>query len=346
VHLIHLLSKNGIVQVRFLKLWTIMAATATTTTEQAISASPSTMPIEVRKRHFHIFGHGISFSKSPAIHTAAFRHYGLPYTYDIQETESIDDVAHLIQDSSFGGASVTMPHKLAVHKFCTQLTENARMIGAVNTLIVGEQEQEIEGSRRAERGSQVLTGDNTDWAGLQRIIKKHTESWPQSPRTGLVIGAGGASRAAVYALHLSGLKTIYIVNRTIANAEKIAQDFQNIFQTSVLPSLDSLVEAPDVIVGTIPADRTSKDDFLNGTLFGKSRGLCIDMSYKPRRTPLLAAAERQIGWATVPGLEVLLHQALTQFELWTGLPAPEEVMEREIDADNRQTDRTSRDGKL
>jgi shikimate-5-dehydrogenase len=322
-----------------------MAATAATTTKQAASTSPCTVPSEVAKKHFYIFGHGISFSKSPVIHTAAFSHYGLPHTYDIQETESIDDVAHLIQDGSFGGASVTMPHKLAVHKFCGELTENASMIGAVNTLIVREQERQVEGSRRGERGRRVLVGDNTDWAGLQRIIKKYTESWPESPRTALVIGAGGASRAAVYALHLSGLK-IFIANRTIANAKKIALDFQDISQISVLLSVDSLSEAPDIIVGTIPADRTSKDDFLNGTLFGKSRGLCIDMSYKPRRTPLLAAAERQIGWATVPGLEVLLHQAFTQFELWTGLPAPEEVMEREIDADNRQTDSTSRDGKL
>jgi shikimate-5-dehydrogenase len=306
----------------------------------------STTPDQAKKKHFHIFGHGISFSKSPAIHTSAFHHYGLPHTYDIQETDSIDNVSHLIQDASFGGASVTMPHKLAVHKFCGELTEHARRIGAVNTLIVREPELALNGSRHGERGRQVLVGDNTDWAGLHTIIEKQTKSWPQRPRVGLVIGAGVASRAAVYALHQAGANRIYIANRTVANAENIANDFKDIAHISVLSSLDSLTEAPDIIIGTIPADRTSEDDFHNSTLFGKRRGLCIDMSYKPRRTPLLAITERQTGWDTVSGVEVLLHQAFTQFELWTGLPAPEEVMEREIDVDERQTGVTNRDGKL
>jgi shikimate-5-dehydrogenase len=292
---------------------------------------------EKEKKHFHIFGHGISFSKSPAIHSAAFRYYGLPHTYDIQETESIDGIAHLIQDASFGGASVTMPHKLAVHKFCGELTENARTIGAVNTLIVRREEDNEQKPRRGlpgESARRLLVGDNTDWAGLHRIITKRTEAWPEGPRTGLVIGAGGASRAAVYALHRSGLKTIFIVNRTVANAEKMARDFEKTARVSVLPSLHSLSEAPDIIIGTIPADRTTEDDFHHPTLFGgSSRGLCIDMSYKPRRTPLLAVTKRQTGWDTVPGLEVLLHQAFAQFELYTGLPAPEDVMEREIDID-------------
>ena len=292
----------------------------------------------VKRKHFHIFGHGISFSKSPAIHQAAFRHYGLAHTYDIQETASVDDVvvADLIRDESFGGASVTMPHKLAVHKFCSELTEHARRIGAVNTLIVQPDEAAVangvaNGSNSSR--SMLVVGDNTDWTGLHSIIASHTASWPRRPRTGLVIGAGGAARAAVYALHRAGLGSIFIVNRTAANAEKIARDFRDIAHVSAVPGLDGLPEAPDVVVGTIPADRTTEDDFLGGQaplLFAKSRGLCIDMSYKPWRTPLLAVAERQKGWETVPGVQVLLHQAFAQFELWTGLPAPREVMEQQV----------------
>lgn len=300
----------------------------------AATSVPSKIPYEMIKKHFHIFGQGISFSRSPAIHTAAFRHCGFPHTYDIQETESIDDVRHLIQDASFGGASVTMPHKLVIRKFCTELTEHAGRIGAVNTLIV--RHEVVAGTSR-----RVLVGDNTDWAGLQRIIQERTASWPRRPQTGLVVGAGGASRAAVYAMHLSGLKRIFIVNRTVPNAEKIARDFQDISQVSVLRNLDGLQEGPDIIIGTIPAGWTGEDDFLSGVLFAKSQGLCIDMSYKPRKTPLLAVAERQTGWDTVPGMEVLLHQAFAQFQLWTGLPAPEEVMEREIGLDDRQIDATS-----
>lgn len=143
----------------------------TATSTLASTPASGTTTAEPRKRCFHIFGHGISFSKSPAIHTAAFRHYGLSYTYDIQETKSIDEVAHLIHNASFGGASVTMPHKLAVHKFCGELTETAGRIGPVNTLIVRAPAPTGSGGRRDERGrAAVLLGDNTDWAGLHRII--------------------------------------------------------------------------------------------------------------------------------------------------------------------------------
>ena len=223
-----------------------------------------------------------------------------------------------------------MPHKLAVHKFCDEVTDHTRRIGAVNTLIV-PQEDGASASRR------LFVGDSTDWAGLHKIIKKQTHSWPRRPHIGLVTGAGGASRAVVYTLHQSGVNRIFIFNLTVANAEKIARDFQDLARVSVVPSLDSLREAPDVIIGTIPADRAREDDFDNCGLFGKSPGLCIDMSYKPRPMPLLAVAERRADWDTVEGFAVLLHQAFTQFELWTGLPAPKEVMNQEIDTCRRET---------
>jgi len=307
-----------------------------------MSASEDTMHLARTSmespKHFHIFGHGISFSMSPAIQTAAFRHYGLSHTYDICETESIDQVADLVHDPSFGGASVTMPHKLAVHKFCDEQTQHARRIGAINTLVLRE-------AGEGERRRRVLVGENTDWSGLRAIIKQETESWTDLPRVGLVIGAGGASRAALYALHQFGLKRIYIVNRTVANAEKIADDFGSLFHIAVLPDLQSLTEPPEIIVGTIPADRSREEDFR--TLFPASRGLCIDMSYKPRKTPLLAAAEKHSGWRMIQGVEVLLYQAFDQFELWTGLTAPVDAMAQQVNVHvrSRQTELASRNGK-
>ena len=79
--------------------------------------------------HFHIFGNGISFSISPTIHNAGFKYHSLPYTYDIRESDTIDDVADLISDKQFRGASVTMPHKLHVHEYCAEQTETAKLIG-------------------------------------------------------------------------------------------------------------------------------------------------------------------------------------------------------------------------
>lgn len=271
-------------------------------------------------KHFHIIGQGISFSKSPAIHTAGFRHYGLPHTYDIMEPADINNVASLVEDELFGGASVTMPHKLNVHIFCEQQTDHARHIGAINTLIV----------KSDELGQKHIVGDNTDWSGLYSIISAKTKSWADRPRCGLVIGAGGASRAALYALYQSSVSEIFMVNRTRANAEKVARDFASIFHVKIVPSLRDLDLQPDIIIGTIPADVTSKNDF--AMLFEDSNrnGLCIDMAYKPQRMPLLVAAEGCPGWDRITGLEVLLYQAFDQFELWTGLKAPQDDMAEAI----------------
>lgn len=275
---------------------------------QSTSSSNGT----VAPKNFHIFGKGISFSISPTIHNAGFTHYGLPYKYDIRESSNVDGVAGLILDKQFGGASVTMPHKLQVHKLCTDQTETARLIGAINTLV-------IKGSGDERR----IIGDNTDWSGLHRIISDYATRTGQQSNIGLVIGAGGASRAALYAMHKAGIQRIYLVNRTFATAEKVKEEFKSVFEITVIPSLEALAEHPDVIVGTVPAETTTEDRF--SAIFG-SRGLCIDMSYKPRQTPLLSVAQRSEGWYTVTGVEVLLAQAYDQFYLWTGCEPPREKM--------------------
>ncbi|CAG8127497.1 unnamed protein product [Penicillium salamii] len=267
-------------------------------------------------KNFHIFGKGISFSVSPTIHNAGFEHHSLPYNYTIRESDSIDGVASLIADDRFGGASVTMPHKLQVHKFCDEQTETVRLIGAINTLVVKEN-----GTRR------TITGDNTDWSGLYSIILSHSREKQQHPSVGLVIGAGGASRAALFSMHKAGIKKIFVINRTLATAEKVKEDFSQVFDIEVIETLDTIPEKPDVIIGTVPADTTTEGQF--ASLFGP-RGLCIDMSYKPRQTPLLTAAQKHRDWDRVTGVEVLLAQAFDQFRLWTKLEPPKEVMTEAI----------------
>lgn len=151
--------------------------------------------------------------------------------------------------------------------------------------------------------------------------------------TGLVIGAGGASRAALYALYQLDIRDIFLVNRTISTAEKIARDFSALFEINVLPSLE-VVETmgvrPDVVIGTIPADRTTVRDFPTA-LFVKGKGVCVDMAYKPRETPLLSVARGREGWVTVTGVEALLEQAVVQSELWLGVVAPKEEMAKALE---------------
>ncbi|CAI7602924.1 unnamed protein product [Penicillium pancosmium] len=263
---------------------------------------------------FHIFGSGISFSISPTIHNSGFQHYGLPFTYDIRESPSIDDVADLISDEKLGGANT------------------AKLIGAINTLVI----------KNTSDGRTVI-GDNTDWSGLHTIIADYSKVAPQKPTVGLVIGAGGASRAALYAMHRAGIQHIYLVNRTQSVAEKVKEDFRPAFEITILPNLQELPRMPHVIIGTVPATVTTEDQFSG--IFGSS-GLCIEMAYKPRQTPLLTVAQKHPGWQTVTGLEVLLAQGYDQFGLWTGLEPPREKMVEAVAEHEREKARKEMAGLL
>lgn len=214
-----------------------------------------------------------------------------------------------------------MPHKLSISTYCTEISSPAKIIGAINTLVVT---YDSKGERSGMRG------ENTDWSGLVSCLKTKGRGVLEGAKTGLVIGAGGASRAALYALYQIGIKNIFLVNRTSSTAEKIAQDFSGLFEITVLSSLKDVVIRPNIIIGTIPADKTSVEDFPEG-LFATEKGVCVDMAYKPRETPLLKVAKVRDGWVAVTGVEVLLEQAFDQSELWLGLPAPKEKMIRALE---------------
>ena len=156
----------------------------------------------------------------------------------------------------------------------------------------------------------------------------------ENAKAGLVIGAGGAARAALYAMFQCGIPQIYLVNRTRSTAEDVARHYAPIFDITVLSSLSEIAESchlsPDVIIGTITADKTWKEDFPD-SIFANEKGVCVDMSYKPRMTPLLKRAATNGHWKTVTGVEVLMQQGFMQSELWLALPAPKEVMIQELE---------------
>ena len=239
-----------------------------------------------------------------------------------------------------------MPHKLAVSRLCDEVKVHAKRVGAINTLIVEEEEaseksaDETLGARATRR--RKIVADNTDWSGLVAAIRQKTPSLSHAPETGLVIGARGASRAALYALHQMVCNiSIYLVNRTQSSAEAIAKDCRPIFPIRVLPSLADVHAdcAPDIIIGTIPADKKN-DSYFPQALISQPQGICVDMAYKPGITPLLTAAKRNGGWQTLSGVEVLLEQAFDQFRLWTGLPAPQDVMKDALVSHDRRIAKT------
>ncbi|KAJ3335757.1 3-dehydroquinate dehydratase (3-dehydroquinase) [Gonapodya sp. JEL0774] len=293
------------------------------------------------EKHFFLFGSPIAHSQSPTIHNTGFKELGLPYTYKLSETTSWTELQAVIEEHArvrrFGGGSVTIPLKEDVVRYgvVDELSDAAKRIGAVNTLVA------VYGEEYGEKGYRIV-GDNTDWLGIRRSVWKRLGSSAGGLGTvGVVIGGGGTSRAACYALKQMECEDIRIWNRTLAKAEHLAAEFGGTVIRDLKDALKSLRNADDtarettfVIVGTIPAQAQNGLDFpglfsepnpfkpvANGALLSEhvaavdakglplagipsrkpsASGVVVDMAYRPRRTSLLtqaiSAEAIAVGW--------------------------------------------------
>lgn len=312
----------------------------------------------VPAKKFALFGKPIAHSLSPCLHNTAYHTLGLPHRYERQETDTItDEVRAYIRSPTFGGASVTIPLKLDIIPLLDELTPDAKIIGAINTVI----------PVRSPTGDLIkLVGDNTDWVAIHSLAAQSLPVAARRDLTALIIGAGGSARAALYAAHKLGATKIYLYNRTYDNAVKLQKTLPAEWAVEVVPSLEQpLVPAPRVIVSNVPADGTSLDPASGAGVIMPSAilshpkgGVCIDMSYKPFHTPLLELvrlrneedAKEQAAkpavvrsaddpedesvpdnassqWTPIPGFTILLEQGCHQFERWTGREAPRATVE-------------------
>ncbi|KAI0205808.1 EPSP synthase-domain-containing protein, partial [Astrocystis sublimbata] len=289
---------------------------------------------ELEKKQFYLFGKPISASRSPALHNALFQQSGLPHEYSRFETDEAKDLEAIIRAPDFGGASVTIPLKLDIMPLLDDISDAAKTIGAVNTVIPVPS---------GEGGKTVrLLGDNTDWmgmvyslraAGLTRSANASASSQDKNKDTdkdaasGMVVGSGGTTRGAVYALHSLGFSPIYLVARNKSSVESIISSFPDTYNLVHVDESSAVRHLPSVIISTVPADRPVEPamrELLVSVLRqpremgGRSSRIFLEMAYKPRQTPLMGLAEES-GWVTIPGLEVLTSQGFYQFQMWTGI---------------------------
>ncbi|TVY40289.1 Pentafunctional AROM polypeptide [Lachnellula occidentalis] len=276
---------------------------------------------EVQPKQFYLFGDPISASRSPALHNTLFQQVGLPHEYSGLETDQVEDVVELIRSPDFGGASVTIPLKLDIIPFLDDVTDAAKLIGAVNTIIP---------TPGQPGGPPRLLGENTDWLGMTYSLVSHSYSTSSSeaPGSALVIGAGGTARAAIYALQSLAHKPIYIVSRTPSKLASMISSFPADFNIVPLnlSEAEALTEVPHVAIGTIPADRPIEQNMrevlaaiIRHPKADKTRQrTLLEMAYKPSTTALMQMAS-DAGWVTIPGLEVLSAQGWYQFQKWTGI---------------------------
>ena len=257
-----------------------------------------------------IIGDPVAHSLSPAMHNAVLRRSGFRFFY-LPFHVAPDRLKGFVRDVPLlhlAGFNVTIPHKEAILKYLSWVSPEAKAIGAVNTVVVS-------GAR--------LKGYNTDAPGYLRSLVEETGFRPKG-KSVLVLGAGGAARAVLYALATAGVKQVLIANRTASRAKTLAGEFSRKFRRvefAAIPlkneALQASLPATDLLVNTTSVG-------LCGTAFRglplkhlKRTAVVSDLVYKPLKTPLLRAAERR-GFKIHTGDGMLLHQGALAYHLWTG----------------------------
>ena len=267
---------------------------------------------------YGIIGNSVSHSLSPYMHNAAFKHNRLNAVYAPLEVSNVNEfIKRAVRKETreikwnLRGLSVTVPHKETILKHIDFVDDDAKKIGAVNTVKI------VEGK---------LHGYNTDAEGF---ITPLINSYGNLKDVNIgIIGNGGAARACVYALKKEGAN-VTIFARDPKKAKSLATELNVEF--SALPTLDSKLDAQDVLVNCTPLGTIG--EFENQTPLDteqiKNVNLVYDLVYNPKETILLRTA-KEAGLKTIGGLEMLLAQGMKQYEIWTSLEAPSKIMRQSI----------------
>ncbi|MEA3336553.1 MAG: shikimate dehydrogenase [Chloroflexota bacterium] len=270
-----------------------------------------------RSRRVGLLGWPVGHSVSPAMHNAAFLAMGLAWHYQalpVHPDQLGERLAELV-DSGFRGTNVTVPHKQAVVALIDEISHAARVIGAVNTVIVGP--------------DGYLSGDNTDWQGFLHPLDGH--GFDLAGKQVVLLGAGGSARAVCYALARRKVASITIWNRKAGRAEQLAVHCHSFFPEVTVAFGTDLATLPvseaDMVVNTTPVGMWPKD---GETAWPSdeplpAEALFYDLVYRPQRTLFLQQAERA-GCATQDGLDMLVAQGAISIELWTGQSPPMDIM--------------------
>jgi 3-dehydroquinate dehydratase/shikimate dehydrogenase len=263
--------------------------------------------VDVATRVYGVVGDPIAHSLSPAIMNAAFRRENVNAVYLTLHAKTMKDLLTCVRDIPIHGISVTMPYKEAIVPHLDNTDSHTTKIGACNTVV------------RAQDGK--LYGFNTDAAGIVRPLERRLNTL-EGARI-LVLGAGGAARAAVFGLKERGCE-VYILNRSLAPAKKLAHQARA--RIVKRPDLKKL--AFDVIINATPVGmgNTRETPLQEKEINAR---YVFDMVYDPAETRLLKLAKER-GAQIIPGIEMFVHQAARQFEIWTGKPAPWDEMLRVV----------------
>lgn len=270
-----------------------------------------------------VIGYPVDHSLSPLIHNTWIAQYGIDANYRAINVlpQNLQQWVESLAQTGFAGFNVTLPHKVDIMNLCDTVDDRARRIGAVNTVT-------LDGAGR-------LHGTNTDAFGFIQNLREECPVWAPENGPAMILGAGGAARAAVYALLESGVDQIVICNRNADRAAALAQDARAFVARDVsIQTLDWHDRSKGVFAAALLVNTTSLG--MNGQPpldIDLSHASCVvyDIVYRPLMTPLLRSATER-GLPIITGLGMLLHQARPAFESWFGvLPDVDPDLKKQIE---------------
>jgi shikimate dehydrogenase len=271
-----------------------------------------------------VIGWPIAHSRSPLIHNYWIKHHGLSGNYDKKpvEPESLRTFFESLKQGDVAGCNVTIPHKETALAFMDHADERVRRIGALNTV------WRVDGK---------LHATSTDGPGFVANVRDHCPAFQFKGATATVLGAGGSARAIVDELLRCGVTHIAILNRTTARAQQLSAHFGSGVRAVEVPQLSQVLQSTDLLINTTPQGLTTENRIEIPWDQLKTTAVVADIVYTPLVTSFLKAAQQR-GHDIVPGLGMLLHQAVIGFEKWFGVTpkvAPElyAMVAKDIDPD-------------
>lgn len=257
---------------------------------------------------YGIIGDPVSHSLSPLMHNLAFKEKNIKAVYGAFRVSpsNLEKAIDGIRALNIKGLSVTIPHKEKIMDYLDEIDEVAKEIGAVNTVL---------------NKDGILKGYNTDWIGVLKAFEENGVEIRN--KKVVIIGAGGASKAVIYALIKGGAREILVYNRTFEKAKLLEKKFKIIAKP-----WENLKNAKgDIIIQTTSVGLKSWETPVEEGIISRFK-VAMDIVYLPLKTRFLSLAEKY--GKIIDGLQMLLHQGVEQFKIWTGLEPPVELMKKAI----------------
>ena len=263
-----------------------------------------------------VVGWPIKQSKSPLIHGYWIKKFEINGSYEAigLPPENFANGVNDLLSQGYRGCNVTIPHKETALEIADFVSDRAKAIGAANTLVFKDSK---------------IHADNTDGIGFINNLKQGSASWAASNGTAIVLGAGGAARAIIYALLQDGAPRVIIANRTEKNAKRLADFFGERVSAISITEVFGVLGDVQTFVNTTSLGMVGQPDLKIDISNLPKTALVTDIVYNPITTSLLSKAQ-ELGLETVDGLGMLLHQAVPGFEAWFGVRPTVDATLRQI----------------